>query len=268
MAAQRILLIGSGKVGSRLGERLVAGGHEVTAVRRTAAGIRGSFVPLVADVSRPLDTVFPAADALVVTLPPGDDRGFYRSALERVAAALPAPPSRTVFVSSTRVFEGWGDERPLDESDEPRVTSGRGQELVDGEEAAREIFDAVVVRPAGIYGPGRERLIRQVLAGEPVDHDRRTNRIHEHDLVRALEALLAAEKPARTLHAVDRRPATLGEVVSFIAERLGVAVPPRADVAPGARRGTVLDGSRLLDTVGELEYPTFVEGYGAMIADR
>ncbi|MDD7928841.1 sugar nucleotide-binding protein [Microbacterium sp. NM3R9] len=268
MTARRILLVGSGKVGSSLGERLVAAGDEVVAIRRSAGGIRPAFTPIVADLSRPLDAALPSVDAMVMTLPPGDDPRFYRTALERLAAALPAVPARTVFVSSTRVFEGWDAERPLDETDEPRPTSERGEQLVDGERAAVELFDAVVVRPAGIYGPGRERLIRQVLAGEPVDHDRRTNRIHEADLVRALETLLRAEDPPALLHGVDRRPATLGEVVAFIAQRLGVAAPPRAEVDPDARRGTILDGARLAALVPELEFPTFVEGYGRVIADR
>lgn len=268
MTARRTLLVGSGKVGTRLGESLVAAGGEVVAIRRSAAGIRPSFTPLVADLAAPLDTALPAVDAMVVTLPPGDDPRFYRAVLERLAGALPVTPARTVFVSSTRVFEGWDVDRPLDEDDEPRPDSERGEQLVDGERAAAELFDAVVVRPAGIYGPGRERLIRQVLAGEAVDYDRRTNRIHEADLARAIELLLAASAPPALLHGVDRRPATLGEVTTFIADRLGVDAPPRAEPRSGGDRGKVLDGSRLAELLGELEFPTFVEGYGRMIADR
>lgn len=263
----RTLLVGSGKVATRLGESLVDAGQEVVAIRRSAGGIRPTFIPIVADLAAPLDTALPTVDAMVVTLPPGDDLGFYRTALERIALALPKPPERTVFVSSTRVFEGWGTERPLDEEDEPRPTSARGEQLVDGERAARELFDAIVVRPAGIYGPGRERLIRQVVAGEAVDYDRRTNRIHEVDLVRALAYLLDADAPPALVHGVDRRPARLGEVVEFIADRLGVAAPPRAEAGPDADRGKVLDGSRLAAMI-DFTFPTFVEGYGQVIADR
>ncbi|OWP21814.1 NAD(P)-dependent oxidoreductase [Microbacterium sp. AISO3] len=267
MTARRTLLVGSGKVATRLGESLVDAGQEVVAIRRSAGGIRPAFTPIVADLAASLDTTLPAVDAMVVTLPPGDDPGFYRAALQRIAQALPKQPERTVFVSSTRVFEGSGPERALDEDDEPRPTSMRGEQLVDGERAARELFDAIIVRPAGIYGPGRERLIRQVLAGEPVDYDRRTNRIHEGDLVRAIAQLLDADAPPALLHGVDRRPATLGEVVEFIADRLGVAAPPRAEVMPDADRGKVLDGSRLAAML-DFTFPTFVEGYGRMIADR
>ncbi|SDQ28920.1 sugar nucleotide-binding protein [Microbacterium sp. cf332] len=268
MTARRTLLVGSGKVGTRLGASLVDAGEEVVAIRRSADGIRPDFIPIVADLSAPLDTALPAVDAMVVTLPPGDHRGFYRTALERIAQALPKTPARTVFVSSTRVFEGWDVDRPLDEDDEPRPAGPRGDELVDGERAASELFGAVILRPAGIYGPGRERLIRQVLAGDPVDYDRRTNRIHEADLVRAIIRLLAVAEPPALLHGVDRRPSTLGEVVEFLAERLAVAAPPRAEPRPGADRGKVLDGSRLAALVGELEFPTYVEGYGRMIDDR
>lgn len=268
MTSRRTLLVGAGKVGTLLGHRLVAAGQQVIALRRRADGIPSSFVPIVADLASTPDAALPAVDAMVVTLPPGDDIGFYRAALERVDAALLRVPERTVFVSSTRVFEGWDTDRPLDESDEARPASARAEQLVDGERAAVELFGASVVRPAGIYGPGRERLLRQVLAGEAVDHERRTNRIHEHDLVRVLEHLLGVEQPPALLHAVDRRPAPLGEVVAFIADRLGVAVPPHAPAPPGARRGTVLDGSRLAGAAPPLTYLTFVEGYGRLIADR
>ncbi|MDF2918507.1 MAG: NAD(P)-dependent oxidoreductase, partial [Microbacterium sp.] len=107
----------------------------------------------------------------------------------------------------------------------------------------------------------------QVLAGEPVDYERRTNRIHEVDLARAIAHLLDADAPPSLLHGVDRRPATLGEVVEFIADRLGVDAPPRAEVDPDADRGKVLDGSRLAAMI-DFTFPTFVEGYGRMIADR
>ncbi len=268
MTTRRTLLVGAGKVGTSLGERLVAAGDQVVAIRRRADGIPPSFVPIVADLASATLPVLPEVDCLVVTLPPGDDSGFYRAALERLRSGLPAVPARTVFVSSTRVFEGWDTPRPLDESDEVRPASARAEQLVDGERAAIDLFGATVVRPAGIYGPGRERLLRQVVAGEAVDHERRTNRIHERDLVRLLARLLRDDDPPALVHAVDRRPATLGEVVGFIADRLGVARPPHAAAAPGARRGTVLAGAQMHALVPDLDYPTFVEGYGELVDAR
>lgn len=266
MIPARTLLVGSGRIGTRVAEELRRAGGEVVTVRRSAASDSDGWRHIAADLSRPLTESLPAVDAVVVTLPPGEEQGFLAGAIGRVAEALPEPPARTIWVSSTRVFEGYGDERPLDEDDEPRTRSDRAQQLVDGEERAVELFGATILRPAGIYGPGRDRLIRQVLAGTPVDHDRRTNRIHETDVVRTILTVLQADEVPAVLHAVDRRPATLGEVVAFLAERLGVPVPPRGE--PAERRGTILDGTRLTEVVDGLAYPTFEDGYGEMLAQR
>ncbi len=265
MIPARTLLVGAGRIATHVAAALIAGGGEVVMLRRSPASGQG-MQHIAADVSRPLASPLPAVDAVVFTLPPAEGPDFLAGAVQHVADALPDPPARAVFVSSTRVFEGYGDERALDEDDPPRPGGERARQLVNGEVRAEALLGATVLRPAGIYGPGRDRLIRQVLAGAPVDHNRRTNRIHETDLVRAITALLAADAVPGILHAVDRRPATLGDVVAFLAGRLGVPVPPRGE--PDGRRGTVLDGRRLQGVVGELAYPTFEDGYGALLAGR
>lgn len=260
----RTLLVGYGKLAARLAPRLLADGGEVVALRRSNGALPSGVVGVCADLSVPLAAPLPAVDAVLVTLPPGGTVAAYRTALAHLADALPAAPARTVFVSSTGVFEGTG-EHPITEHDEPVTTSNRSRGLYDGERAAIELFDAVIVRPAGIYGPGRDFLLRTVREGAAVDHARRTNRIHETDLVRTLERMLRMDAPPRLLHAVDEGPAPLGDVVRFIAQRLGVEVPPSA-VSDGPS-GFVYDGSLLRSLLGALDYPTYEEGYAEMIAD-
>ncbi|WP_404443570.1 NAD(P)H-binding protein [Microbacterium marinum] len=263
MTPRRTLLVGSGRLGTRVASALSASGGEVVTLRRSpTADAAGPHIQ--ADVARPLEVPLPDVDAVVFTLPPGENASFLPDAVVNIARALPATPRRCVFVSSTRVLEGYADDRPLTEQDAPRPRGERAQQLVDGEARAAELFDATILRPAGIYGPGRDRLIRQVLAGTPVDHDRRTNRIHETDVVRAIVALVTADDPPRLIHATDTQPATLGEVVSFLAARLGVPVPPRGE--RGERAGTVLAGDRLHALLETLTYPTFRDGYGEIVA--
>jgi nucleoside-diphosphate-sugar epimerase len=259
------LLVGCGKLGVRLGERLIAQGAEVTAMRRRTGAV--PFPTIEADLRHPLEQELPAFDSVVITLPPSTEgESIYPPALRGLARALPTMPDRVVFVSSTRVFEGRPGGTPLTERDAPKVSTERGGDLVEGELLATELFGARIVRPAGIYGPGRDYLIRRVLEQAPVDHARRTNRIHETDLVRLLEVLLRAAHPPTLVHGVDREPVPLGEVAAFIATGLGVPMPPALDPPVGG--GTVLDGSLLRDLVGELRYPTFREGYAEMIAQR
>ena len=263
-APRRTLLVGSGKLATRLAPRLLADGDEVFAVRRSDGALPAGVTAIRADLAAPLTAPLPRADAMLITLPPGTDSTAYRTALTHLAEALPAVPARTVFVSSTGVFEGTAAEHPLTERDEPTPTTERARGLRDGEQAAIELFSAVVVRPAGIYGPGREFLLRQVRDGAGMDHARRTNRIHETDLVRALHLLLRMDDPPRLVHAVDEAPAPLGDVVGFIARELGVDAPPH--VPSTGPRGFVYDGALLRSLLGTLDHPTYEDGYADMIA--
>lgn len=262
--AGRTLLVGYGKLGAALAPLLRSEGAEAIALRRTDAPLPSGVRGIVADVSRPLDARLPRVDSMIVTLPPGEDVDGYRRALQHLERALPDAPERTVFVSSTGVFAGVGPEAPITEDDEPPLSSDRARALRDGERAAVELFGASVVRPSGIYGPGRDFLLRTVREGRTVDRQRWTNRIHEADLVRTLHILLRrAESPA-LLHATDEQPVQLGEVVDFLAERLGVPAPP---AAPADRAtGHILDGALLRRTLGDLEHPTYVSGYTEMLA--
>ena len=262
-APRRTLLVGFGKLGARLAPRLLADGREVVALRRSDGALPAGVVGVSGDLATPLAASLPEVDAMVITLPPGDGVDGYRTALTHLADALPQTPARTVFVSSTGVFDGAGGEHPLTERDAPAPTSVRSRGLLDGEAAAIELFDAAIVRPAGIYGPGREFLLRTVRDGKAVSHRRRTNRIHEADLVRTLDLLLRMAEPPELVHAVDAAPAPLGRVVGHIARRLGVAVPPDDASAPS---GFVYDGALLHSLLGSLEYPTYESGYDEMIA--
>lgn len=275
----RTLLVGCGRTATRLGESLVAAGGEVVALRRTTGNLPRSFQVLSVDLVEPLEQPLPDVDAMVITLSPSMGEAStqipaqeqaqspwhptgYLDALTHLSLTLPAVPPRVVFVSSTRVFEGKAGEQVLTEQDEPAPTTPRGRLLRDAELLAIDLFDAHIVRPAGIYGPDREMMVRKVLNHTPVQYAQRTNRIHEVDLARALEVMLTLENPPTVVHAVDQRPATMGEVVTFIADQLGVAPPPAMEPAmPG---GTVLSGELLLTLLGSLRYPTFEAGYGVL----
>lgn len=265
--ARRTLLVGCGKLGTRLGLRLVADGGEVLALRRDTSALPGAFVPISADLREPVArSVIPAVDDVVITLPPGEDDGAespYVRSLRHLADALPVAPRRVVLVSSTRVLEGRAGPTPLTESAEPAPASARATALLNGERLAIDRLGALIVRPAGIYGPGRDMLVQRVREGAPMQYARRTNRIHESDLVRALEAVLREPEPPQLLHAVDARPAPLGDVVTWIAQALGVPPPPR--IEPAVPSGTVLRGDRLAALLGTLRYPSFEDGYRALL---
>lgn len=269
MKSQRIGLIGCGQLGTELGQRLLARGAQVLAVRRDTAGLPTGFTGLSWDITQP--GRLPTVDALVITLTPTmpevHGEPGYLVALQQLAEALPNTPSRVIFVSSTRVFEGHETDRMLTENDPVAPVTDRGRLLVAAEQLAAELFNAHIVRPAGIYGPGREWLLRTVRQQKPVDHARRTNRIHQTDLARGLEALLAHPAPPALLHAVDDAAGVpLGDVVGQLAQRLGVPVPQ--DSGTGQASGRRMSGQRFHALIGQLYYPTFRQGYDQVIAEK
>lgn len=262
---ERVLLVGYGKLGTRLAEQLASDHVEIFAVRRTPTESSAAVRMIAADASLPMEEALPAVDSMVLTLPPGPRIDSYRTVLENIARALPYRPERTIFVSSTGVFEGTPPDHVITEQDEPPLVTDRARGLRDGERAAVDFFSAVVLRPAGIYGPGRDHLLRRVQEQAPVDHRRWTNRIHESDLVRTLEMLLRMTDPPPLLHALDEASVPLGDVVAHLASELSLPTPP--DSGSGVTSGHVLDG-RLLHGMLPLRYPSYVSGYAEMIVSR
>jgi nucleoside-diphosphate-sugar epimerase len=79
-------------------------------------------------------------------------------------------------------------------------------------------------------------------------------------------AALARAEPGAVHHGSDARPARRREVVTWIAERIGIA-PPRADgpAAPGPDRRVLSSRSRTALGV-TLAYPSFREGLAPLLS--
>ena len=269
-----VLLAGCGDVGTALGLRLVEAGGRATGVRRHADRLPRQLEGISMDLTDPGEATLPAVDAVVVTLTAdGHDAAAYEhtylGGLRGLRRALGEQRPRVVLVSSTGVL-GGGDGERVTEATPPDPQRPTAHVLLAAEELAAELFPGlVVVRPAGIYGPGRTSLLDRVRRGSPVTHRRVTNRIHRDDLVTVLTEVLAAPEPPRLLHAVDHDAALLGEVAAHLAHRMGVPVPPD-DSGPGeGPLGKTVDGTLVhsLLPADQWRYPTFREGYDALLAE-
>ncbi|MCY4599435.1 MAG: SDR family oxidoreductase [Acidobacteria bacterium] len=269
----RILIAGCGDVGGELARRLLADGHEVYGLRRRAHLLPAGVRPVAGDVRDPerLRALPGGLDVLCYTAA-ADARSVdaYRAAYVDgvrnvlVAAAHTSALRRVVYTSSTRVYAQNSGEWV----DEDSPTGGDdiyARLLLEGEATAREsAAPAVVLRLAGIYGPGRTRLIDRVRAGEPCSAAY-TNRIHRDDCAGVLHYVMRLERPLPLYLGADSEPATQCEVMDWIAERLGLPLPPRADAGPG-RRGKRCRNARLMGSGYAFEYPGFREGYEAVLA--
>ena len=268
-----VLIAGCGDVGGELARRLLADGYTVYGLRRRIRFLPAGVRPVAGDVSDPASLqAMPAGIDLLCYTAAADARSAaaYRAAYvdgpRNVlrAVARTSSPSRVLFASSTRVYPQsageWVDEESSSGSDDPYARL-----LLEGEAAVRgSVAVAVAVRFAGIYGPGRTRLIERVRAGDPCSAAY-TNRIHRDDCAGVLRHVLRLERPLPLYLAADGEPATQCAVMAWMAERLGLPAPPTADAGDGSL-GKRCRNARLVASGYEFEYPSFREGYGAVIA--
>ena len=269
-----VLIAGCGDVGGELARRLLADGYTVYGLRRRTHLLPEGVRPVAGDVSDPVSLhPMPAGIDMLCYTAAADARSpeAYRAAYvdgpRNVlrAVARTSSPRRVLFASSTRVYPQsageWVDEESPTEGDDAYARL-----LLEGEAAVREAAaSSVVVRFAGIYGPGRTRLVDRVRAGEPCTGVW-TNRIHRDDCAGVLRHLLRIERPLALYLAADCEPATQCAVMIWIAERLGLPAPSTTDAGDG-RLGKRCRAARLVASGYEFEYPSYREGYGAVIRD-
>jgi nucleoside-diphosphate-sugar epimerase len=248
----------------------------ITALRADLADA-GSIDAALATLVAPIDVAVcaVAADA-------GDDAAYRRAYVEgqrNLIAALrarAAMPRHLFFTSSTAVY-AQDDGSWVDETSETAPHDFRGARMLEAERVLQESgIPATALRLGGIYGPGRTRMIEGVRSGRAgiaPGPPRWGNRIHRDDAAGALAHLIGAAlrgvAPPPILIGVDDEPADEAAVLRWLATALGVAEPAVGEAAPGARaRGgnKRCSNARLRAAGYRFRYPTFREGYGALIS--
>jgi nucleoside-diphosphate-sugar epimerase len=282
-AMANILIAGCGYVGTALGLRLVAAGHVVWGLRRTAEGPPAGIRYVAADLTNPetlqklpagLEAVFYAA------APNGSDDAAYRAiyvdGLHHLLEALvrqQQSPRRIFFTSSTAVYAQTTGEW-VDETSPTEPTHFSGRRVLEGETMLLNgPFPATVMRFGGIYGPGRTSLIgrvRQGLASCREGPPLYTNRIHRDDCAGALQHLLTLPAPDAVYLGVDHEPVEHCDILRWLAAQLG-APPPQVEASLGGNTRRYRTNKRCLNAKlvasgYTFHYPTFREGYSALLA--
>ncbi|MCU1532373.1 MAG: NAD(P)-dependent oxidoreductase [Arthrobacter sp.] len=301
-----VLLAGCGDLGTEAGLRFAAAGHRVVGWRRSPENLPAAIEGAAVDLSSGELPPIPADTTAVVVAISADSpteeaySAAYVNGLANVLDAVEATgrraglaPRTVLFVSSTAVYGDSGGDR-IDENTTPAPAGFSGRIIREAEELLYSRLRGsevtpVVLRLGGIYGPGRTRLIDQVRGGTAVipAEPRFTNRIHRDDAAAAIVHLCTMDGTPGPLYlGVDNEPAELGDVLAFLAAELGLPQPP-SDAAPLAfgaggtrargaasraggepsRGGNKRCSNALLRSTGfELQYPTFREGYRAVLA--
>ena len=274
----KILLAGCGDIGSRTGLQL-ASQFDCFGLKRNPRSIPQPIAPLagsVTDVSRLREVLDQGFDVVVVTLTPGEftEQAYRKSYVDGAATLVEAiectehKPKLVIWVSSTSVYGnnagGW-----VDEQSPTAAQSFSGKLLLQAEELIATLPCAsVIVRFSGIYGPGRTRMLGQVLAGRgrPALPEQWSNRIHSDDCAGVLAHLVRRFQQGEQLHslylATDSAPVTQHDLRCWLAAELNVELRDEIVEQKAIRR---CSNQRLLETGYQFKYPTYKEGYKALI---
>lgn len=222
----RIGIVGAGWLGLPLARAWREEGWEVAVTatsqekcdRLTGEGLDAH--PLL--ISAQMDAPWPLrVEALVVCVPPGKVDDYPAAMASLCALAKAGGVRRLLFVSATSV---WGPGQGEEEAAAPR--SERGQRMLAAERAvlAAGIESALVVRPAGLYGPGRHP--GRFLAGKTVSGAAQAvNLVHQQDLVAACQLLLARGEGGQCYTLSAPGHPSRGAFYRAAALRLGLAAP-------------------------------------------
>lgn len=204
-----------------------------------ATPVRGDL-----DLPETLTRLEGVADEIVhMAPPPGTgDRDHRTSHLLRALGSRRSLPRGFVYMSTSGVYGDCAGElvpetRPL------RPQSDRALRRVDAERQVRRWATArgvrlSVLRVPGIYAADRLPLDR-LRAGTPAlspESDPFTNHVHADDLARMVVAALLRGAPGRTYNASDHSQLRMGEYFDLVADRFGLARPPRIPLSEALTR--------------------------------
>ncbi|MCP8901015.1 SDR family oxidoreductase [Gilvimarinus xylanilyticus] len=270
MDRKKLLIIGCGDLGERLAA--CAGDEfDVYGLRRhPPADARAGIHYLRGDASdrATMDRVLARNfDAIVLTLTPAarSDEGYrrgYVTPCETLIEALAGRSPRILFISSTSVY-GQANGEWVDEATAARPPRYNGQRVLEAEQLlAAAGLPLVVLRLAGIYGPGRTRLMDSVAAGKTEATEAYTNRIHADDAAGFMAWVLKMDEPASLYLLSDGESPRKGQVVNWLAQQLGVAPPPEGESASLNKR---IDNRAMRASGYPLRYPGFKAGFAELI---
>lgn len=244
---QQTGIVGAGWLGLPLARALQAQGKAVVvtvssaekAARLTAEGV--AAWPL--QLSAQLDALSLHCRELVICVPPSKTEDYPAAIARLCQLAKAAGVQRVLFVSATSVWApGQG------EDEQPAPAHARGMRMLAAEQAvlATGFECAMVLRPAGLYGP--ERHPGRFLAGKTLEGGgQAVNLVHLDDVVAACQLILAQGKDGDAYNLSAPVHPRREQFYPFAARQLGLPVPvfiePAGIFAP-------VEGQRICEQLG------------------
>jgi nucleoside-diphosphate-sugar epimerase len=227
----KILVIGAGYIGLALMSEWSAATFDATTTtkeRLPELEAICNHVHLIEE-SRDIGKWINDYDAAVIAVAPKKGASYEEAYLKTAKAVAEGCTTSIpiVYISSTSVY-GEQEGEWVDETTPCNPMTPQSKTLLEAEKALlqSEIFQPVILRASGIYGPGRtlEKRIRY-FSGREMEHaGQPTNHIHRDDLVRAI--IFSIEKGLEGIYnlAEENHP-TRGELYNALCEEAGAPLP-------------------------------------------
>jgi shikimate kinase/nucleoside-diphosphate-sugar epimerase len=273
-----IVVVGCGFVGERLADLLHEKGHAVTGVTHSADSAKRlsdskPWRALACDISQEkqvqrLARSIGADTVSCVVHCASSSRGgaevyaqVYEQGMDHLM--LHFPRARPLFTSSTSVYPQIdGSTVTEDSSAEPGKDTGK---ILRNTENNVLRLKGSVARLAGIYGPGRSFLLRNLLEGKSSvegndGQGRLINQIHREDAASALVHMIEHQLTG-IYNVVDDKPSTQAETYAWLAPKFGCPQPPVLDApATDRKRGwthKAVSNAKLRATGWTPRYPAY-----------
>jgi len=278
-----VLIIGCGAIGSTLANALAAQDHHVTGLKRKPPAQPGSINYVAADITlaADLEKLSSEFDVVFFILSAGSRneqsyRDIYDTGLNNLLRFFEQKNSkpRWIFVSSTSVYDQNNGEW-IDETSLAQPTNGTSRWIRQAEQTLQLLSPKnIIVRFSGIYGPGREYLLRTaqqvpLIQQSPPYY---TNRIHQDDCVGVLTFLLEQHLAGAVLQscylASDDDPAPMWDVIAWLAAAMNCPPPQVKQVPDNAPMNKRCNNQRLKSLGYQFKYASYREGYLPLIANH
>lgn len=285
-----ILIVGCGYIGKRLAGQLLAKHIPSSGIVHSKASLaecEEKNIPCeIADLDN-LQQDYDLAGHRVIYLAPPPGSGRRDTRISHFLGAIEAhPPERFVYISTTGVYGDCQGEW-IDETTPLNPTADRAYRRVDAEQQVHQYcthhqVPLVILRVAGIYGPGKLPLAR-LQSGQPIVNQQDspyTNRIHADDLVSICEKALINLDITGTYNVTDGHPGTMYQYFNTVAEMMNLPAPPAISLQEAQHQlsegmlsymaeSRRIANEKLLEAFGpELRYPSLTQGLQQCIEEN
>ncbi len=277
------LIVGCGYMGQRVAALLPPGKQIFGLVRSqnsAPALIRQNIQPIIWNLQQGPPPQLPSQNASVYYFAPPPKTGREDTSMQHFLDALEhhGQPQRIVYISTTGVYGNcqgaWVNENHPTAPKVDRALRRLNAENQLFQWAAQQRRELVILRVAGIYGPGKLPL-KRLRAGAPMvdaSHAPWTNRIHADDLTQVCIKAMQQGRNQAIYNVSDGHPGNMRDYFNRVAEQAGLPRPPLIEpeqaqqlLSAGMRsylaESRRIDNRRMLEELDvELKYPTLAQG--------